>query len=167
MFATSLRRPQKLRLVEFAGECPAYALILNLMGNRCSELRRSDPNSTLDRKYIYKSKTASWGLHSHIERFHLWEYLELVHLENWTVFLTNVKVTLGVGYDLLMLLKVLKQPGVTIMKLPLPPRRTDNSQQNLQLDGGPQDQGLPPFSTAAFHQYLVKFITANDQVHIS
>ena len=167
MFATSLRRPQKLRLVEFAGECPAYALILNLMGNRCSELRRSDPNSTLDRKYIYKPKTASWGLRSHIERFHLWEYLKLAHLENWTVFLTNVKVALGMGYDLPMLLEALKQPGVTIMKLPPPPRRTNNSQQNSQLDGGSQDQGLPPFSTAAFHRYLVRFITANDQVRIS
>ena len=167
MFTTSLRRPQKLRLVEFAGECPAYALILNLMGNRCSELQRSDPNNTLNRKYIYKPKMASWGLRSHIECFHLLEYLKLAHLENWMVFLTNVKVALGVGYNLLMLLEALKQPGVTIMKLPPPPRCTNNSQQNLQLDRGSQDQGLSPFSTVAFHQYLVRFITTNDQVHIS
>ena len=91
------------------------------MGNCCRELGQRDPGLITDRKIDYQPKTANWGLRHHIERFHLLEYLELAHIEKWPVFLVNVKVALGVGYDLLMLLEALKQPGVTITNLPPPP----------------------------------------------
>ena len=162
MFAISSTGLRTLPFVDLARKCgPAYTLILNLMGNYCRELGQRDPDLIADRKIDYQPKTANWRLRHHIERFHLLEYLELAHTEKWPVFLVNVKVTLGVGYDIPTLLEALKQPGVTITNLP-PPRRTDNGQQSSQPNKDPQEQGLPPFSTAAFQRYLVKFITADD-----
>ena len=111
-----------LPFVDLARKCgPAYTLILNLMGNYCRELGQRDPDLITDRKIDYQPKTANWGLRHHIERFHLLEYLKLAHTEKWLVFLVNVKVALGVGYDIPTLLEALKQPGVTITNLPPPP----------------------------------------------
>ena len=138
------------------------------MGNHYRDLKQHDPiNFPSDRKIEYQPKTSTTTLRGHIKCFHLLEFLELAQKENWKVFPNKIKLALELGYNVSMLLEVLKQPGVTWSNLPPPPRPTDSSQQDLQPGGEPWDHRLPPFSIAAFHQFLVKFITADDQVHVS
>ena len=138
------------------------------MSNYCREQKQCDPvNFPSGRKIHYQPKTSTYSLRGHIERLHLVEFLPLAQMEKWMVYLTKVKVALKLGYDLSMLLEALKLPGVTIHNLPPPPQRPSDTQENLQPGGEPRDNELPPFSTAAFHQFLVRFITADDQVHTS
>ena len=139
-------------------------LLINLMGNYCRDLKDRDPtNFPSDQKFEYMPKTSTISLRNHIERLHLTEFLEQAQMESWKVFPHRTKVALDLGYTIPTLLEALKKPGACITNLPPPPR---SSQQNLQPDREPQDQGLPPYSIAAFHRYLVRFITADDQVRI-
>ena len=139
------------------------------MGNDCRALRESDPiNFPSDIQLHYKPKTSNWSLRAHIERLHLIEYLELAKENDWEIFLNKVTVVLDMGYDVPTLLERLRKPGATLHNLPPPPgRRTNNRQGDLPPDGDSPGNELPPFSTAAFHRFLVKFITADDQVCIS
>ncbi|KAG2351062.1 hypothetical protein BDR07DRAFT_1321681 [Suillus spraguei] len=68
-----------------------------------------------------------------------------------------------------MLCNVLKQPSVTICKLPPAPHPEPGDVIPVDLNGKPStslDTDLPDFSLAALHEYIVKFIIANDQLII-
>lgn len=143
-------------------------LFINLMSNYCREQKQHDPvNFPSGRKIHYQPKTSTYSLCGHIEHLHLVEFLRLAQTDKWMVYLTKVKVALKLGYNLSTLLEALKLPGVTIHNLPPPPQCPSNTQENLQPGGELWDNKLPSFSTAAFHQFLVRFITADDQVHTS
>jgi hypothetical protein len=76
-----------------------------------------------------------------------------------------VNAAFNTGYTFTTLREMLSKPGVVIRKLPpaLWPEPGDRTPtipgSNLVPNGG-----LPPFSFAALHHYLVRFIVANDQV---
>ena len=92
------------------------------------------------------------------------EFVAATQAENWTIYIQSVKTSLNLGYDLSTLLETLKTPGITIHNLPPPPRHPSDTQENFRPPGEPENE-LPPYSTVAFHRYLVRFITADDQVH--
>ena len=137
------------------------------MGNRCRAQKELDLiKFSSSRKIRYKPKTSTSSLRGHIESLHLLEFVEATLTEKWTIYLTTVKAPLGLGYDLSTLLEALKTPGITIHNLPPPPRRPCDTQENSVPAGEPEND-LPPYSTAAFHRFLVRFITTDDQVRTS
>ena len=139
-------------------------LFINPMGNRCRAQKELDPiKFSLSRKIHYQAKTSTSSLHSHIESLHLLEFVEAAQTEKWTIYLTKVKVPLGLGYNLSTLLEALKKPGITIHNLPPSPRCPCDTQENFVPAGEPEND-FPPYLTAAFHRFLVRFTTANDQV---
>ena len=137
------------------------------MGNCCRAQKELDLiKFSSSRKIHYQAKTSTSSLHGHIEGLHLLEFVKATQMEKWMIYLTKVKVLLRLGYDLLTLLEALKKPGITIHNLPPPPRRPCDTQENFVPAGEPEND-LPPYSTAAFHRFLVRFITTDDQVRTS
>ena len=103
------------------------------------------------------------SLRGHIEGLHLLEFVAAAQTENWTIYIQSVKTPLSLGYDLSTLLEALKMPGIMTHNLPPPPRRPSDTEENFRPPGEPENE-LPPYSTVAFHRFLVRFITADDQV---
>ena len=67
------------------------------------------------------------------------------------------------GYTIATLREALQKPGITLKKFPPAPEHCGTnppSQTSLEA-------GLPPFTISMLHQYLIKFIVANDQVCVS
>jgi len=126
-------------------------LFINLMSNYCRDLKESDPSNFHNEQCEYKPTTSNWSLCGHIECLHIVEYLESALANDWQIFLTKVNVVQKLGYKTPALLEALKKPGVTLFNLPPPPRRAGNSQEGSWPDGNPQENELPPFSTAVFH----------------
>ncbi|KAG6373599.1 hypothetical protein JVT61DRAFT_6250 [Boletus reticuloceps] len=115
--------------------------------------------------FIYKYTTANSGLGSHIEKFHLLQYLELAEKHNWPIYITVITSVFSMGYTFKTLCEALKQTGVTTHNLPPPPMPSPQSPYNIRAGTEPSlEDGLPEFSTSIFVRFPIKFIIADDQV---
>lgn len=127
--------------------------------------KQKDENPTqfpTDRNFTYCDSTSNWSLRGHVEKFHLDLYLEEAERNGWSIYLENVKEAFRVGYTYLTLRQALCRPNTTIRKLPpLSQLPTANSSSEALQSSAP-----PPFSLAALHQFLVKFIVSDDQASL-
>lgn len=85
----------------------------------------------------------------------------------WQIFVDAATNAFKMGYTFKTLIHALGQPGVTSQNLPLPPRPGPGD--NVPLGSLPQvpqalEDSVPEFSHQAMHEYLVRFVVADDQV---
>ncbi|KIK12522.1 hypothetical protein PISMIDRAFT_120753 [Pisolithus microcarpus 441] len=134
----------------------------------CSHLlcrKQKDANAAQfpkDRNYTYCESTSNWSLHAHVKRYHLDLYLAEAQKNTWSIYLENVKEAFKAGYNHSTLRQALSMPNVMIRTLP-------PLSQSCHVDPSMASQlesGLPPFSLAAMHRYLVRFIVTDDQVSL-
>lgn len=87
----------------------------------------------------------------------------------WQIFVDAVINAFKMGYTFKTLIHALKQPGITGRNLPPPPRPGpgDSVPLGSQLHV-PQalEDSVPEFSHQAMHEYLVRFVVADDQVRL-
>ncbi|KIM52694.1 hypothetical protein SCLCIDRAFT_140556, partial [Scleroderma citrinum Foug A] len=124
----------------------------------------SDPENFLqDQKWHYGRKTGNGALCNHIHNHHLSLYLDETEKNGWAVLINPICNALTNGHMIVTLHEALQKPGVTLKKLPpVPGHRSTNLPSHMSLEAG-----LPLFTISTLHQYLIKFIVANDQVCIS
>ncbi|KAL4064003.1 hypothetical protein V8B97DRAFT_2026213 [Scleroderma yunnanense] len=85
----------------------------------------------------------------------------------WQIFLEYVKNAFTNGYTFTILHEILHWPGVIIQSLPPVSMINSNHSQSL-FPSAPLtslEAGLPLFSQAIVHQYLIRFILSDNQVH--
>lgn len=85
----------------------------------------------------------------------------------WQIFVDAAINAFKMGYTFKTLIHALRQPGVTSQNLPLPPRPGPGDNAPLgSLPHVPQalKDSVPDFSHEAMHEYLVRFVVADDQV---
>ena len=98
----------------------------------------------------------------HILNWHLKEYLLLVDKYHWPVQIKTIQVIIDLDYKLLTILEVIWK-GHSLNKLPPILPKTSGSHDFLpSLEK--KTPVLPNFSLSAMHEYLVKFVIADDQV---
>lgn len=116
---------------------------------------------------MYEESSSNTTLYGHTKKFHIDEFLTLAESEGWQIFIPSVNATFNAGYILKTLHNVLKQPGITIHKLPPAPHPEPGDVIPIHVNRQPStslDTDLPDFFIAALHEYIVKFIIADDQV---
>ncbi|KIM58278.1 hypothetical protein SCLCIDRAFT_1191548, partial [Scleroderma citrinum Foug A] len=107
------------------------------------------------RKWQYKLKTRNGALCTHILNFHLSLYLDEAEKNGWIILLNYVREAVTDGYTITTIQEALQRPGVTIKNLP--------QLQNCPVAYTSPEVGLPPFTISTMHQYLIRFIVADDQ----
>ncbi|KIK21606.1 hypothetical protein PISMIDRAFT_103961, partial [Pisolithus microcarpus 441] len=119
-----------------------------------------------NRTYTYSSNTSNYGLHIHIENFHLLEFLEQAEKQGWRwrIYINSINMAFSMGYTFTTLRQALQNPGVSIRKLPPPPQPLGDRLPKFPSSKSSLSNGLPEFSPSTFHCYLVRFILSNDQV---
>ncbi|KAG9311617.1 hypothetical protein JVU11DRAFT_7834 [Chiua virens] len=113
--------------------------------------------------FSYGTKTSNMSKCGHIERFHLDIYLEKAEKNSWMIWLEPVKAVFLVGYDFWMLHQALAAPNASIQLLS--PLNQGRDMSSSPLGPIAVESGHLPFSSAAFHQYLMQFIVTDNQVH--
>lgn len=115
---------------------------------------------------MFSCNTSNSSLRGHIINWHLEEYLELAEQNGWVVQLSAVQSAFSMGYTFKTLREAIQQ-GNKIAALPPAPRpgHGDSLPGNLLPSGTEKStSAFPEFSNAALHEYLVKFVVADDQV---
>jgi len=95
---------------------------------------------------------------------HTLPYVIQLQEQGWLVQSKLLKAAFSLGYTYNSLKAALALPNSTIDNLPPPPPKDGD---NIPLRLGPKvDLGtdIPEFSLTALHDYLVRFIVADDQV---
>lgn len=106
-------------------------------------------------------------LHNHLESKHTLLYLDVLQEQCWQPQSPLIKAAIKSGYTFKTLREALNSPSITLDNIPPPPPQEDGDDVPAGL--GPQSKAdlnasIPEFSLRAFHQYLVDFIVANNQV---
>lgn len=102
-----------------------------------------------------------------MEANHALVYLEALEERGWLVQTPLFKAAFSSGFTFKTLKVVLADPKVTIQNLPPPPPSEEGDSIPVglgPLPGPDITADIPEFSVQALHDYLVRFIVANDQV---
>lgn len=124
-----------------------------------------DATGKLDHGYTFSCNTSNYSLRGHVVNWHLEEYLALADENGWIPQIDSIRIALGTGYTLKTLLEAIQQ-GHQLTTLPPAPRPNNGGIQQhdrLQSSDAPT---VPEFSLGAMHDYLVRFIVADDQVRL-
>jgi hypothetical protein len=116
---------------------------------------------------MFSMKTSNTMLRGHLESKHTLLYLTKLLEEHWQPQSPLIKAAITSGYTIGTLIQALSPPDISFDNLPPPPPREEDDE--VLAGFGPQSNadlgsGIPEFSLKAFHEYLVNFIVANDQV---
>ncbi|KAI6021257.1 hypothetical protein EDC04DRAFT_2901326 [Pisolithus marmoratus] len=118
----------------------------------------------------FSRKTSTTMLHNHLELAHMLLYVNKLEEEGWLVQLKLLKATFSSGYTFNTLRATLAFPNVMIDNLPPPPPPKVGNCIPSNLGSLPRadiSDGILEFSLKALHDYLVRFIVANDQaIHV-
>ncbi|KAF8546660.1 hypothetical protein OG21DRAFT_1490955 [Imleria badia] len=125
----------------------------------------ADTNSQLH-NYSFSCNMSNHSLRCHIISWHLKEYLELAEMNDWPVQIDAVRIVRSTGYSLRAIREAIWQ-GHKLTALP--ELLCSNSGDSQPCNFLPSDNtpAIPEFSLTALQEYLVKFIVADDQVHIA
>ncbi|KIJ21095.1 hypothetical protein PAXINDRAFT_6876 [Paxillus involutus ATCC 200175] len=129
-------------------------------------MKEEDPDHfPSDRMYTYSQNTSNTNLHGHIEKYHLHVYLTEADHNNWSIQIEAAKAAFSVGYTFTTLQEALQKPGASIRALPPAPQPGPGDSPPELAGSQPFSlgAGLPSFSPPVFHQFLVRFIVANNQ----
>jgi hypothetical protein len=99
------------------------------------------------------------GLHSHIYRYQLLEYVTLAEQNGWYIWLDSIKSTVAHGYTLAEIRDVLTDGGSVAS---LAPRGHDTSASDSTHPN--ERASIPLFTLQELHNHLIAFIVADDQV---
>lgn len=112
--------------------------------------------SSKRRRFTYGSKTGNSSLRPHIYKWHLHEYLTQALQNWWPIVLKEVKMLLSQGYSIEEVKTHVEKGGDLASIAP---------RQDAGAASGPRDRSsIPEFSVPTFHQFLLSFIIADDQV---
>ncbi|KIM61340.1 hypothetical protein SCLCIDRAFT_122229, partial [Scleroderma citrinum Foug A] len=114
----------------------------------------------------FSPNTSTTLLCNHLESIHTLQYMVQLQEQGWVVQTKLLKAAFSGGYTYDSLKATLVLPNMTIDALPPPPLHEVGDMIPLCL-GPKTDLGtdIPEFSLTALHDYLVRFIVADDQVH--
>ncbi|KAF9239469.1 ribonuclease H-like domain-containing protein [Melanogaster broomeanus] len=138
----------------------------------CRKARDADPvgwarRDTSRHTFQYSRNTSNTTLRGHIDRHHILEYITLAEANGWQIWLERVKSAMAHGYVLSEIRDALAN-GQSFPSLPpgqspsLPPRQSEASTTNSASPSG--RTSIPPEWLEGFHNHLVDFIVAADQV---
>jgi hypothetical protein len=112
--------------------------------------------SSKRRGFMYAKATGNSLLRPHIYKWHLLEYLTQALENSWPIIVKEVTMLQTQGFSIEEMKAHVKKGGDLAS---LPPH------QNAGAASGPRDQSsVPEFSVSTFHQFLLSFIVADDQV---
>ncbi|KIK73874.1 hypothetical protein PAXRUDRAFT_177272, partial [Paxillus rubicundulus Ve08.2h10] len=114
-----------------------------------------------DFMFQYSPNTGTSTLCGHINHHHILEYLALVEVNKWQVWLESVKAIMARGYTLNQIWEALAEGRALTL---LPPCHSEALSMN---SANPSDRpSIPPFLLEQLHNHLVAFIIADDQVWV-
>jgi len=111
------------------------------------------PSST-KHNFTYLNTTGNSSLCPHIYKWHLLEYLMQALKNSWLIIVKEIKMFQDQGLSIEQM-KTHVETGGDLASLPCP--------QNVNTASKDRDS-IPEFSIATFHQFLLSFIVADDQV---
>jgi biotin operon repressor len=112
--------------------------------------------SSKRRGFTYAKATGNSSLRPHIYKWHLLEYLTQALENSWPIVVKEVRMLQTQGFSIEEMKAHVEKGGDLTS---LPPR------QNAGAASGPRDRSsVPEFSVSTFHQFLLSFIVADDQV---
>lgn len=109
--------------------------------------------SSAKRNFTYANSSSNTTLRPHIYKWHLLEYLTQALENSWPIVVKEVKMCQNQGFSIEEM-KAHVEKGGNLASLP---RR-----QNASMPGN--RDSIPEFSVSTFHQFLLSFIVADDQV---